>query len=632
MEAIKSAMQETVVNQNTLRYIKLPVSISDAMIGTAEQVNLRGALVWGEHCTECLWPSCFSNCMLYTPRSDLKCRRFVNGIEYVADRLKGRKLRHLFSVSFRTWAKIEAEGLVRISKPRFREMQQIADSAFGKTLDYVWIPHAAKIVLAGGWNKLKGAALTGSTLVNGSDVFAVECYSETSQNVNFVLRIIGSQGESFFEENFVIKPEYNFVTFDAERISKFVDLEKIVRIQLEPINQPLENRFTFSVLDFVRMNKNWFRQPRCRAEAVIDLPDRSVKSSVEDTKIKCVVWDLDNTIWSGILTEDGPEGIRLRPDAVETIVQLDGCGILQSVASKNNGEEAKAALKRFGLLDYFLYPQIHWNPKSESIAEIAKRLNIGLDTFAFLDDQAFEREEVLFSNSAIRTYDALDLKGLLDRPEFQVPVTAESKQRRLMYKVEEERDVAFSDTPGDFLTFLRGCQLQLIVRDLNNESIDRAFELTQRTNQLNYGGRRVQRVELEEIKLGRDRRRGLVLSCEDRFGDYGVIGFLVVDTSFWIVEDFFMSCRVQRKRVENALFALLQDLAKQQGADGIRVRYRPSARNAPALDTLNELGFRLAASNNNKDEYICPADISQADIVRVDNRTVAATVTSLAIS
>ncbi|HEX9063065.1 MAG TPA: HAD-IIIC family phosphatase, partial [Clostridia bacterium] len=118
-------------------------------------------------------------------------------------------------------------------------------------------------------------------------------------------------------------------------------------------------------------------------------------------KVKCVVWDLDNTIWEGILSED--REVRLKPGIKGIIETLDDRGILQSIASKNDYDDAMKKLREFGLEEYFLYPQISWNSKAESVRKIAESINIGIDTLAFVDDQITEREEVSFSHPEVLT-------------------------------------------------------------------------------------------------------------------------------------------------------------------------------------------------------------------------------------
>lgn len=113
--------------------------------------------------------------------------------------------------------------------------------------------------------------------------------------------------------------------------------------------------------------------------------EQILKAQKEKQSIKCVVWDLDNTLWDGILLEDS--SVTLREDALSALQTLDERGILLSIASRNDHDAAMAKLTELGIQEYFLYPEINWNAKSSSIENIARNLNIGLDTFAFVDDQ-----------------------------------------------------------------------------------------------------------------------------------------------------------------------------------------------------------------------------------------------------
>jgi HAD superfamily phosphatase (TIGR01681 family) len=157
-------------------------------------------------------------------------------------------------------------------------------------------------------------------------------------------------------------------------------------------------------------------------------PPAGAAETMSQKKIKCVVWDLDHTVWSGILLEG--DTLALRPGVRELIEAFDERGILQSVASRNESAPAREQLKKFGLEQYFLHPQINWDPKSESVRRIAERLNIGLDTFAFIDDQAFERDEVRFSLPTVRTYDAAEIDRLRADHDFVPRVITEDARRR----------------------------------------------------------------------------------------------------------------------------------------------------------------------------------------------------------
>jgi FkbH-like protein len=159
-------------------------------------------------------------------------------------------------------------------------------------------------------------------------------------------------------------------------------------------------------------------------------PAAAPESGGEGKKVKCIVWDLDNTVWDGVLIEDGIDGVKLKPGIREVIEELDSRGILHSVASKNNHDDAMKALEAFGLAEYFLYPQVSWGPKSIGIQRIAKSIDIGIDTLLFVDDTPFERAEVSETVPEVRVMDALDFMRLPVLPECNVPVTAESRKRR----------------------------------------------------------------------------------------------------------------------------------------------------------------------------------------------------------
>ena len=160
-----------------------------------------------------------------------------------------------------------------------------------------------------------------------------------------------------------------------------------------------------------------------------------------NARIKCVIWDLDNTLWEGILSEGG--GKSLRRGAMEAVLELDRRGIVQSVSSKNDYGAAVRQLAAFGLEDYFLCPQISWNPKSGGIQTILSALNIKPEATAFVDDSAFERDEVGRVLPALHRYDGADLPEMLALPEFQVPfITEDSANRRHMYRAALARQTA----------------------------------------------------------------------------------------------------------------------------------------------------------------------------------------------
>ena len=278
--------------------------------------------------------------------------------------------------------------------------------------------------------------------------------------------------------------------------------------------------------------------------------------------IKCVVWDLDNTLWKGVLLED--EKVTLRHQVVDIIKTLDNRGILQSLASKNESEAALAKLREWGLIDYFLYPQINWNSKAESIRTIVQSLNISFDTVAFIDDQLFELEEVKFSLPDVLCINAADLDHLIELPVMQPRfITSDSKQRRLMYLSDIQRNQAEAKFVGPKEEFLATLDMTFTIVEAQEEDLRRAEELTLRTNQLNTTGDTYSYDELNQLRQS-ERHKLLVASLEDKFGSYGKIGLALVECQAerWLIKLLLMSCRVMSRGVGKILLNYIMQLAK----------------------------------------------------------------------
>lgn len=307
--------------------------------------------------------------------------------------------------------------------------------------------------------------------------------------------------------------------------------------------------------------------------------------------IKCVVWDLDNTVWDGILLED-PE-VRLRPHVVEILKTLDDRGILHSIASRNDHDTAFAKLREFGIDEYFLYPQINWNSKAASIAQIAKDINIGLDAIAFVDDQPFEREEVAFSHGKVLCIDSAELDSLLDRPELNPRfITDDSKQRRRMYMADIRRNREEEEFVGPKEEFLATLGMIFTIAPCREEDLKRAEELTVRTNQLNTTGYTYSYEELDELRRSPNHRL-LVSSLEDRHGTYGKIGLTLIETApeVWNVKLLLMSCRVMSKGVG---MIMIHHVLRRAKAAGVRLRaeFVSNDRNRQMLITYKFAGFK----------------------------------------
>jgi FkbH-like protein len=325
------------------------------------------------------------------------------------------------------------------------------------------------------------------------------------------------------------------------------------------------------------------------------------------TMAKCVVWDLDDTLWHGTLSA-GDEVVP-KPGVVELVKTLDARGILQSVASKNNHDDAIAKLAELGLAEYFLCPQITWNSKSSAITEIQKTLNIGIDTIMFIDDQPFERDEVAFTHPNVETVDAADYLSLESMSRLSPAViTDDARRRRQMYVEDQIRSDSEQAYEGPREEFLRGLGLVFAISRAKDDDLLRLEELTKRTNQLNSTGIHYSYDQLDALKddPGHD-----LWVCEltDRYGSYGKIGMALVEKrdDRWTVKLLLMSCRTVSKGVGTVLLSFLVKHASEHGTR-LLADFRRTDRNRQMLLTYQLANFHVVSSDGA--DYLYENDLS----------------------
>ena len=316
--------------------------------------------------------------------------------------------------------------------------------------------------------------------------------------------------------------------------------------------------------------------------------------------VKCVVWDLDETLWQGTLLEDGK--VRISPATIAAIRALDERGILQSIASKNDYDHATAALRRFGVDEFFLYKQISWGPKSSAIETIAARLNIGLDSIVFVDDQPFERDEVRHLLPSVTTIDPCSLAGLMATDEF-VPmrITDETRGRRRMYMEDAARHRAEECFDGPRESFLASLDMVFTIHRARDTDLGRVEELVARTNQLNTTGKT---YSLEELSFfSRSAKHEVwIASLADRYGDYGKIGVALLERrdGAVVIKAFLMSCRVMARGVGSIFLQWIVNRAVRNG-DALEAEWRQTGRNKMMLVTYRFMGFVPAGRRDDVD-------------------------------
>jgi methoxymalonate biosynthesis protein len=305
--------------------------------------------------------------------------------------------------------------------------------------------------------------------------------------------------------------------------------------------------------------------------------------------IKCLVWDLDNTLWRGTLLES--DRCRLRPGVGVVVRELDKRGVLQSVASRNDSQQALDVLRRKALAPFFLYPQIGWESKVRAVRVIADRLGIALDAVGLIDDEPFERAQVERLLPGVRAYPAEAYRRLPMLDEFCPGVlSSESRSRRLIYRGIGERERAGTRSGMSQSEFLSWCRTELTIRRAGLADLPRIQELLQRTHQLNATGI-VWPPEAIARWLADEQWQVFVAELRDRFVDYGRIGVAAChrNPDHWELVAFLLSCRVLSRGIAGFLLAWVRCAAARDGTATVVAQYCPGPRNH-AMERL----FRLA--------------------------------------
>lgn len=334
---------------------------------------------------------------------------------------------------------------------------------------------------------------------------------------------------------------------------------------------------------------------------------------------KVIVLDCDHTLWGGVCGEDGPQGICL--DAPRKALQdfmraQQTAGRLLAVCSKNSEEDVREVFaQRLDMplrKEHFVTWRVNWSPKSDNIKSIAKELNLGLDSFIFVDDNPVECAEVEANCPGVL---ALQLpEDPAEIPQFLkhcwafdvLKVTAEDTRRSEMYRESQQRDELRAQA-GSLAEFIAGLNLDIQIVPMGAEQLARVAQLTQRTNQFNVTT--IRRTEAEIRALSGEGQGIFTVSVSDRFGDYGLVGVMICKPGEDVmdVETFLLSCRVLGRGVEHEMLAHAGNLALEQKKHWVRVHFRPSAKNKPALDFLQNVGADFKQPLNGGFVYVFPA-------------------------
>lgn len=331
---------------------------------------------------------------------------------------------------------------------------------------------------------------------------------------------------------------------------------------------------------------------------------------------KCIVLDLDNTLWGGIVGEDGFNGIALGPafpgnvymEFQRILLSYYHRGIILVINSRNNPEDVLKVLREhpYQLIreDHCAAMHINWNDKASNMKELAAELNIGLDSMVFIDDDPVNRQlmrdvlpEVLTVN--MPSDPAMYGRALLTLNDFEMlTLTQEDRERGQMYAQERQRrDVAEAEV--DMHSFIKNLDLKVSIRLADSFTTPRISQLTQRTNQFNMTTRR---YNVEDIGRLVEKEKACVygLSAKDRFGDYGLVGVAIILPAGpkWRLDTYLMSCRILGRGIEKAFLSHLAKEAVKENIKEIIGEFIPSAKNKPAEKFFNTTFSEIIKKEN----------------------------------
>ena len=326
---------------------------------------------------------------------------------------------------------------------------------------------------------------------------------------------------------------------------------------------------------------------------------------------KCIVLDLDNTLWGGVIGESGLEGIDLGPtpkgrsflEFQKYLYALYSRGIILAVNSKNNFQDAIDVIRDHPHMmlreKHFAAIRINWDNKVANMKSLAKEMNIGLDSMVFIDDDELNRDmmckflpEVEVIKLPVDT--SLYVKTLMETSLFDsLFLTDEDMLKGQMYHAEKKRQ-KLAETAIDISDYLRGLNIRVKFEHANINTIPRISQLTQKTNQFNLASKRYSEEHIVQLSTSDD-HYVLTISLKDKFGDNGLTGVAIIekkkDELYWQIDNFLLSCRILGRGAEDALLAYALTEARSAGMTKVTGQFIATKKNMPARDFYKNSGF-----------------------------------------
>lgn len=346
----------------------------------------------------------------------------------------------------------------------------------------------------------------------------------------------------------------------------------------------------------------------------------SEREAVALQRCKCLVLDLDNTLWHGVLGEDGVGNIQMSgsyPGKAyhlwqEGLLELKKAGVILCINSKNNLSDVEEVwLKRDDMLlkkSDFAAVRINWQDKATNMIELSKELNIGLDSMVFVDDNPTERELLQQALPMVKVplfpeqpYNLPVLYKTLVDDYFRIyALTDEDKNKTEQYRLNSERQ-EYAKLFVDMTDYLRSLAIVLTIEPINEQTLQRAAQLTQKTNQFNLTTRRYTESDIRQMLTSG--ARAWTLSVADKFGSYGLTGLIIINQEC-AIDTMLMSCRVLGKGIEDAFLKTILAQLKQEGVKQVVGEYIRTNKNSQVESFYEKNGFTMTDKNEDKSLYM----------------------------
>jgi predicted HAD superfamily phosphohydrolase YqeG len=407
-------MYEIEAQAATASIAEIPSSVRAKFAELARRLDKRTLLPWSEDCSENVAPTCYSTCSFYTPRPDLKCRRFAEGIVRL-DFAKGLNP-YIMKVTFRLWGMLSTPGNVRMLPLDDARWHEDRERRLATLIRWLPLGFATKLRHAQRRHFVRNAeAAVPADDGETPNYFLIEVYNpnDAPADLTVIMRPEGAPKAAPFQTVVTSEPGYRRIAIDAESIGARIDLKKPFRIDIiaEHREEPLT--LYFGAIDFVADPAYGGANARaCLA----------------------VIWELDNVIWKGVLAEQGANGVKRRNEVVSVIRELSKRGIRHAVVSRNDAGEAEAALERLKLDKLFVAARYGWGPKSHAIDDLVTEWGISREQLIVVEDLAFDRAELARNCPGLRVIGAAHAAKLPMRRECQgegqAPKAMGSSRRR----------------------------------------------------------------------------------------------------------------------------------------------------------------------------------------------------------